>query len=877
MSRAKKSILFSLIAIVIALAVFFAFLPTILSSDFGKNLITGKNLSIDELSLSWTEGQSLKGLRYKEEGLEVAVAAIESDCSFWNLLFRSGNAGKTTITNPILRVDPEKKRTEKKGKTWSDFKGELIVKNGRAIAKNVTIDGIHINFKKGEVFSFFAEGKTADGGFSLQGKEGFEGKGTITRLPLKGVDELVSIFYPQHRGLLLEIFGNTLDANFVSKKRGEGVDITLSVNSPLLQTSLEANYDNKLLKLNQPMNLTWTPGLQLYLKSASVNPKKLLTFKGEGNFSYRKAPLIERLEGSFSMADLKQKLVLSGQVYHFAFDKVPVTLSLLTKQGKIPELKLISLPNRLPLNFRDVGIGFDLEKKYFSLEGKAIPSGEVAFAVDEEALKISLKDVSSQVADAFLKTRGQLPDMIGPTLDLKYEKRGNTIDLDVDSANLFLTGAFVQGKTLELRSPLKATWKVSEKSYDALRRWRNPNVPLTPNDPFFEIAGAGELKVEVSSLSYLSSLYDSTFDAHLQLKKLKLKKGGTDAHAELRRFDFEVEKKEAIDFQFDGNVAIEGIRKSGEISGKGQFSGKLGTGNVTTSIEAKISHLPSIFIDILQPSEYPPSAFLGDLFDATFDAEIKQSEGTVNMEISASACRASFAGRVSQGILYLAKPLQALFTITPQLNDVLDKSAKLVVVAMEKPISLYIDPKGFNVPLKNLHIRNMSFQYGQLDMGQIICQNSGSASEVSGILKMADSSTVSIWFAPAEFNMKRGNVYLDRTEILYDRRYEVCLWGDVLFPRHYVDMTLGITAPVLRSFGIKGIDDSYVLKVPVNGPFGNVEVDTGAATAKIAFLVARKQIAPKAGIWGQVLGAVGDLADNQSDVPPPKPPFPWHK
>ena len=124
--------------------------------------------------------------------------------------------------------------------------------------------------------------------------------------------------------------------------------------------------------------------------------------------------------------------------------------------------------------------------------------------------------------------------------------------------------------------------------------------------------------------------------------------------------------------------------------------------------------------------------------------------------------------------------------------------------------------------------------------------------------------------------MNRGKMHVDRTEILYNNAYQICLWGGINFPKRYVDMTLGLTAPVLRSaLGIQGIDDNYVLKVPVEGLFGNVKIDTVAATGKIAFLVARKQIAPKTGIWGQVLGAVGNLADDQSNVPPPNIPFPW--
>ena len=104
----------------------------------------------------------------------------------------------------------------------------------------------------------------------------------------------------------------------------------------------------------------------------------------------------------------------------------------------------------------------------------------------------------------------------------------------------------------------------------------------------------------------------------------------------------------------------------------------------------------------------------------------------------------------------------------------------------------------------------------------------------------------------------------------------MALWGDINFVRRYVDMILGLTAQSLKAaLGISGLDPSYVLQVPVKGPFGNVQVDKGTATSRIALLIARKQVAPRAGVWGQVFGAIGGMADDQSDVPPPKPPFPW--
>ncbi|QVL54864.1 MAG: hypothetical protein KFB95_05975 [Simkaniaceae bacterium] len=596
--------------------------------------------------------------------------------------------------------------------------------------------------------------------------------------------------------------------------------------------------------------------------------------------------------------------------------------------GKIANLDMVNPVNRYPFNFENVQVDFDLDGKKNAhsvhFEGEALENGGTAGKLELTLVgngkaselisspimvRASLSNFSSQIADVFFKTRGQLPDLIGPILDLKYAMgtaggRQN-LDIQIESRGLTLDGAFYAGETLELRSPrkpLKIRWDLSEKSYDAFRRLRNPNQQITSNNPLFTVDGLGVLKIQISPFSVPLkdqgegfpkpdfNLFGSRFDANVRIDDLKLKQSRTGATTVLEKFDFDIAKKQAgntpLAFKFNGNVSPLGERKSGVIQGSGTImdflsnAGTLDFKDVSTSIHARIRNLPSVFVDALskfdKASDFPPSAFLGDLFNATFDADVEKSQGKITMDIDASACRANFSGIISNEVLYLEAPLKAVFTVTPQLNDVLQKSAKLVVVAMGKPITLYIHDEGFNVPLKDLHIKNMSFKYGQLDLGQILCKNAGSTSEVGGLFKTESRGNVSLWFAPAGFNMNRGKMYVDRTEILYNKAYQVCLWGNIRFPKRYVDMTLGLTAQALRSaLSIQGIDDNYVLKVPVEGPFGNVEIDTAAATGKIAFLVARKQIAPKAGIWGQVLGAVGDLADDQSDVPPPKTPFPW--
>lgn len=379
-------------------------------------------------------------------------------------------------------------------------------------------------------------------------------------------------------------------------------------------------------------------------------------------------------------------------------------------------------------------------------------------------------------------------------------------------------------------------------------------------------------------------------NGHLIINNLKLTEERRGVITELQNFDFDIKKlatrNTPLTFKFNGDVSLQGKKGWGKVQGEGKLedflspTGAFDLSNMTTEVHAQIKNLPSIFIDALSKLDntltFPPSVLLGNLFNATIDAQIKKSQGKVTINIDASSCKALLSALLSNGILYLNEPLKGVFTVTPQLNDILNKGTELVVVAIEKPITLYIQDKGFEVPLKNLSIQNMSFNYGELDLGQIIVKDVGSAQDVSALFKMDNRGNKSLWFAPSVFNMKEGIMSIDRTEILYNQTYQVCLWGKIKFPSRKVDMTLGLTAQALHAaLGIQGIDDDYVLKVPVRGPFGNVKIDKKGGASKIAFLLARKTLSPKTGIFGQILGTIGNMADDQSDVPPPKPPFPW--
>ncbi|MCB1084503.1 MAG: hypothetical protein KDK60_00190, partial [Chlamydiia bacterium] len=112
-SKPKKILWVSLAIVVLILISVLAALPSILSSESGKNWVVSHlekekhlSVSIDSLSLSWFGPQKITKFSYQDnkQGFTFSAPMIESTASFWALLTQSGSIGTTTLTSPKLSV-----------------------------------------------------------------------------------------------------------------------------------------------------------------------------------------------------------------------------------------------------------------------------------------------------------------------------------------------------------------------------------------------------------------------------------------------------------------------------------------------------------------------------------------------------------------------------------------------------------------------------------------------------------------------------------------------------------------------------------------------------------------------------------------------------
>ncbi len=525
--------------------------------------------------------------------------------------------------------------------------------------------------------------------------------------------------------------------------------------------------------------------------------------------------------------------------------------------------------------------------------------GEGSFTLSLET-KAPLEKISSSpaevqfscenIATSLLTTYFNQPSLegfIGTTFGLNYtiepERR---IVLDLKSPKLSFDSTFhIRNQELVLSRPVKL------RLADAFNSWeRAPSLGGSP----LKIESLSKMDATLSSLTlpilakgFLFPQLDFTpfpmhLDADFNIDNLKLSDKRLNQVALLSQLDLDLSKTAkggALKFDLDGKVDPSGfIQGEGNIQDLFREDGTINTSSLSSTIKSRLVRVPTVLLDALSvKQELPPSAILGKTLNGEVSLNLKQGSGDIEGKIDASNCYVSLDAQMNQGVISLKKPLEGAMVLTDQMRAALAAKGKVVLLPSREPIKLFISDSGFSLPANNLSLAGLSFSYGRLDLGKMLLKNSGSAEALADIFRVSSSvGTLPLWFAPAEMSMNQGKMRLKRIEVLFANAYDVALWGKVNFRKRFVDMILGLTAGSLRAaFGISGLSPSYVLKAPIRGPLENVEIDKGTAISRIALLIARKNVAPQAGIYGNVLGVIGELADDQSDVPPPRPPFPW--
>ncbi len=357
--------------------------------------------------------------------------------------------------------------------------------------------------------------------------------------------------------------------------------------------------------------------------------------------------------------------------------------------------------------------------------------------------------------------------------------------------------------------------------------------------------------------------------------------------------------------------------------------------DIDTTVE--LSDLPTAWIDAVAPQTYSVNTMAGDILNLTLAAKLQQGDGTIDLTADAPLAQANAHGRITDGVLTLTQDADAAFSLTEEFSrELINHPMLKQAVKSENPVTLFVQARGFKVPLERLMsddanvsraaLANVEIPRLTIDPGKLIVRNAGLIKTLIDLpqkvgqiaqldLKSAgalggDDDTLEAWFTPVDLRITKGVAMYSRMDMLIGDHYQVATWGRLnlndhavrvgeveLKPRHG-RMVLGIADRALRRvYGITEFQDQpdYVDQFIMAGPIDALGPDTQEMGARLGLLTGLgaagqiagddianegmkilKQIGQGRDMLDKVLGKDDQVQARQFETPPPpRKPFPW--
>lgn len=502
-------------------------------------------------------------------------------------------------------------------------------------------------------------------------------------------------------------------------------------------------------------------------------------------------------------------------------------------------------------------------------------------------IHMNFESIPTSLLNIFLTT-SELSPLIGPKIDLNVKALFNPIkeeegylDLALNSSQFHLNGRFKLNDTVTLLDPTKPptiNLTVTPESYQYLNK-------------IFKLSDERKLAAPFTLSGTLSQF-------NLPLKDYLLNRGRV--LFQLSTSDIQWQKASTppikLQGQIDSQNLLEHIKFSAQaftvsssISLQGTLSNIFDQKNklrdwqemgLMAEIESQKLTPPLLqeFLLLDQEQTQKLKAIFGDSLEFKASCKLLNLNGPIQISAIGAQGEIVLDGQLKQGVLMLNQPLKGSVKMTPLLSQTfLAKNVPILSTAIgaENPIIFTIDPSQFSCPLIPFQLEKVKIGKGILDLGKVNFRNEGELSSFLSLIRSISGPYLNIWFTPLHFQLDHGLLMLKRLDMLIAKTYTLASWGDINLMNHQADLVIGLTAQTLQyTFGIKGLEDQYILQVPLRSANGKVEIDKKKATARISSLVAQTQ----GGATGKLLGNLLDLAlskDGEASPSPTTQPFPW--
>lgn len=476
-------------------------------------------------------------------------------------------------------------------------------------------------------------------------------------------------------------------------------------------------------------------------------------------------------------------------------------------------------------------------------------------------------------------------------LDFNLTQNGQTIDMGILSENLKVQGSFGFKDNLYLIKPIKGTLHIKTLDVPFIKT----NLPFKLKKPF-------DIGLEIKAIDVpllKPQIEDIALNGQFNLLNLSIEQGKKVLQMEAFNASFSKSKgNAALKMQIDADLfsSYDKVVTSGSLQGSFDFSGLSGslssiqTENASIKTLFKLDNFPTLALDFLQnKAQLPFSSTFGETLNAKFEINHTPKEGSFKILATGKETVLKLSAKGTNRIYALNDDVVFQTRLSPELSKLLfsSKPSGIEKLTSDFPLVCRINSSGSQFTLFPFRPELLSLSSCLFDFGRVNLDSSKILPQTLNLLKSSSrGDNLSVWFQPIKTSIKNGLMNVQRFDFLVQDAFQMALWGDLDFNQKQVGLTLGLTASCLqKAFGISELPKSYVIQIPVYGPFDDVKIDSKKATTKIAKLLALQhggnlleQFGGKSGgAIGGILKELSKIPDGDKRAPEPQTPFPWEK
>lgn len=710
--KKNKLILFISIC-VLGLLLIILFIPTLLSTQWGKNRLAhtiSPELKIDSLHLSWIGPQEITGISHPQ----LTCRSVRTNASIWALIIRK-DLGNLHIEKPHIvlpqstqvlsssSTPPASKTTTCLSSASSTksipFTGKLTVSDGEVAMKNTVylnqID-IAVNLPRtSSPITFQMSGLTCQestgGRFDLNGslepgKEELILEGDLSHFPIKGIDQMVSLFRPEASGFLTEAIGPSFDAHIHAKILNDGPAFQLNASASHFQANIQTIAQNGNLVLKNPAKITLHVIPKLMQRLSGFSPK--VETKVQITLNELSIPLQAPLHTSFlgtlqiTRAQLATNLQLDNALFDFQSQKLSDSIqfqgesqwqftapysNLLGNAATLQtkgSLALNPLAGNVTLSLASDRLNIPSLPFTFSEPCSRVtlqtPSSFTYLAPQEHApIQLTLKEASiplenleTMTVELIAKTPSwkQFEDVL---VDLNING-WNQVSIEAREKDFFLkmNGGY-QDNRLTLYKPLFFSGTFSNHLFpeNSLPLEIRPSPFEFRIQPFSIALNQNlvpQLKMRGSGIIENLTLYSKEKDRTFALEKVVLTS------------DIDASQK-----TIQANLASKGLNLTFSLTDL-LFNKTIETEGSTLSLNLTLQKFSSALIESWMKSYYPLQATLGPYFNLQFKAFSSPLQQTLSLNADSKYFSTQLAFAAKDGMLHLTTPGAVDWTITPE-------------------------------------------------------------------------------------------------------------------------------------------------------------------------------------------------------------------